>query len=283
VIIEKQFRPRLLEDEMAVVNMYRAGLIEKPVSTSQYGLHVVSGCWHFPFHNKAFFESFLNLVGELSGRIVGFHLIGDIIDNHSISRHNKGRITIPGLTLSTEYAEASKSLNRIDKALGDKQIIKNYFWGNHEDWYNQEMGRVDQAKLGKGVVKSPTEALKLIERGYDVQENYKTARYTLGDIELIHGEYVNEHAAKKHLDVMKRSVMFVHTHRMQQFHTEKISAFNIGWGGDKDMDVFSYTTRVHKELWKNGFALVYVDEVGKSYVTQLEFINGKIFYGGNFY
>lgn len=245
--------------------------------------HVVLGCIHLPFHNEQFFNSVCKLIKDLGSDLSGIHLIGDILDMHSISRHAKGKITIPGLTLAEEYKEASKALDRLDAAIGKRKIQKNYFWGNHEDWYNQELYSVDSHKLGRGVIKSPTEACKFKERGYKVQENWKTAFIELGDLLLIHGEYVNQHASKKHLDVLKRNVLFAHTHSVQQFDESDYSAYNIGWMGDPNQKVFGYASRVQKMRWRNAFAIVYVDHKNKSHVQIIRWDGKNFVYNGKLY
>ena len=85
------YRPRLTKEEYELIQKVRNA--SKKGEHYQKGTWVVSGCWHFPFHNKEMFDSFLALVEDLE--LTGFILNGDILDMHSISRHNKGKITIP--------------------------------------------------------------------------------------------------------------------------------------------------------------------------------------------
>lgn len=284
-------RYRLTQDEEAMLIKYRADRMLESIDTDKMtavsdtksdGEYIVAGCLHMPFHNRRFFDSLLGVANELSSqrRLKGLILNGDILDMHSISRHNKGKITIPGLTLTKEYEEANRYLDMLDQAVGD--VSKDYFYGNHEMWYHQHMSEVDNQKLGNGVVKSPAEAC-FLNRGYVIQEDYKNAYVTIGDhLEVIHGDYVNIHAAKKHLDVMKRSVMFAHTHRIGSHHEWDKSSHNIGWGGDVNSPVFSYMTRVQKENWRNGFAVVNIEN-GFYSVNQLVFINDGIIFEGNRY
>ncbi len=250
-----------------------------PVPTHpQTGLWLVSGCWHFPFHNKNFFSAYCKLLRylESTGELKGHCLIGDILDMHSMSHHGKGKVSVPGYDMTREYAEANECMDAMDL---DGLVQRHYFYGNHEDWYFKYMSKVDAAKLGTGVIKSPTEALGLEDRGYEVQEDFNRAYHCVGDIELIHGEYVTQHAAFQHLQKMKRSVMFVHTHRMGSFHEGDLSAYNIGWGGNEEAPVFNYASGVAKEPWVNGCAVIRVDNDGKSHVSQLVWKNNQLVYG----
>ena len=145
------------------------------------------------------------------------------------------------------------------------------------------MAEVDNAKLGSGVISSPMEALNYRKRGYTVQTNWKEGYISLGDIELIHGTYCGVHTCKKHLEVMKRNVAYVHTHSIGCHTEDKIASYNIGWGGDKSSKAFGYMTRIQKEKWRNGFASVYVDNNGKSHLNQLELINESVHFRGKIY
>jgi hypothetical protein len=256
--------------------------VNKPVSEQQEGTHLVIGCVHIPFHHKGTWNAFLEIANSLGDELKSINLIGDITDMHSISRHSKGKITIPGLTLWQEYEETNKELNKLEEAI-HPNTNKHYLYGNHEDWYNQHMAEVDNAKLGNDVIASPLEAMSYRERGFTVQTNWKDAHITLGDIELIHGTYCNIHSAKKHLDVMKRNVMYVHTHSVGIYTEKDLCSYNIGWAGDRDSKAFGYMTRIQKEKWRNGFASVYVDSNGKSHPNQLLWTNGGIHFRGKLY
>jgi hypothetical protein len=240
---------------------------------------VVIGCLHLPFHHKDAWNAALNLISDI--RPTGFIGNGDMSDMHSISRHNKGRITIPGLTLEEEYRLSNIEIDRLDQALGN--VEKHWLYGNHEMWYYDYMANSDNHKLGQGVVKSPMEALRLKERGYQVQTNYKVAHVIIGDSEVHHGTYVNKHAANKHAESMRRSNIFNHTHRTGSYLESNIFSYNIGWMGDKTAPVFGYMDRIQKETWTTGLAVVTVDECNISHVEQVTWKNNRFVYGGKMY
>jgi hypothetical protein len=258
------------------INWTTNGSTFKPTKLQRW---IIMGCVHFPFHHKQAWNASLNLIADI--RPTGFIGNGDMNDMHSISRHNKGRITIPGLTLEEEYRLTNIEIDRLDDALGN--VEKHWLYGNHEMWYYDYMAQSDNHKLGQGVVKSPMEALRLKERGYKVQTNYKIAHVVLGDTEVHHGTYVNKHAANKHAESMRRSNVFNHTHRTGSYMEENIYSYNLGWMGDKTASVFGYMDRIQKETWTNGFGIITVDEDNVSHVEQVTWKNNRFIYGGKEY
>jgi len=261
--------------------------IKSLLNTSKYptytksGYYVVSGCWHFPFHNQNFFDAYCKLLRYLdnTGKLQGNFLIGDILDMHSISRHGKGKITVPGLTLSQEYKEAKKSISKIERVISP-EVKREFLYGNHEDWINQANSDPNFLKLGTKVLVRPEQFLKLKELNYNVQTSYKDSEIILGDFILIHGQWCNKHSSAVHLDRLRKSVMFVHTHRINSFHSGALASYNIGWGGDSKYKVFNYMSKEQKKDWANGFAVVYLDEDAKSHVTQIKWINDQFYFQG---
>lgn len=252
-------------------------------STFTPGVYAIIGCTHFPFHDKKLWKAFCDYVAQEKD-LEGVILAGDILDMHSISRHAKGLITLPGYDLGREYAEANKALDMLDKAIGDRKIRKEYFYGNHEDWYNANQKEVDSQKMGTAGITNPYDAC-FKERGYKTQFNWKTAEVKLGDLLIIHGEWLNMHAAHKHVHELRENVLFFHTHRMQIFHEGDITGYNAGGGFDRNHAVFNYASRPMKKRWKNGFATARLMETGKTLVQVhpwdgLFHINGTI-YNGN--
>ena len=159
----------------------------KKVIHPQCGTHLVTGCNHIPFDNKHMTNGMIKLIEDLGDKLKGLHLIGDFLDINSLSSHDRGRKPLPGVTLSMEYDEGNKVLDRFDEVLPEK-CEKNYMYGNHEDRYPRHMSSSDNSKLGKSLI-SPEEGLKLEERGYNVLTNWKKDKIRLGNhLDLIHGD-----------------------------------------------------------------------------------------------
>lgn len=263
-----------------IVKQLKVKKAEYKTSPIKEGVYIVLGCLHFPFHNRWMWEQVLNIVRDEKD-LVGIILAGDILDMHSISRHAKGKITLPDYDLAQEYLEANIALDELDEAIGDRNISKEYFYGNHEDWYNQWGSSVDNWKLGEAGAISPFDAC-FKHRGYNCQFNWKTAKVQVGDYKIIHGEWTNIHAAHKHATSLHESVIFFHTHRFNTYYEQSIEGLNCGWGGDKNMRAFNYMSPSQKAKWRNGFAKIQVTNQG-AFATPLPFINNKFSYNGKIY
>jgi len=244
------------------------------------GDYLVLGCLHVPGHNKAMFNGVIELIKDMKD-LKGLMLIGDFLDMNALSGHNKGQFTaIPGLTLDGEYKAGNEALDKLLINL-PKDTSKVYIYGNHEDRWNRYMSDMQNAKAP---IKSPKEALYLEERGFNVFENWSSDYVTLGaHLELLHGQYYNTHCAKQHIDKLRGSVMFAHTHRIQMYVEGKTGGFNIGWGGDVSHPFFNYAERGTKTQWMNGFAIVHLDDKGNYFVNQIFCYDNKFYYNGKTY
>lgn len=242
----------------------------------------VAGCMHLPFHNKKQLASTLNYLKTI--QLDGIILAGDILDINSLSFHDKGKVPIEGVTLDWEYREANKAFKAIQKLVEEKKISSDnlhFMYGNHEDRYLRTLKLVDQSKYGKALM-SPEVGLNLIKRGWKIYKDYQRDFIILGDLHINHGEYLNQHVAKKTIDVYKQSSLFFHTHRFQIYSENKFIGYNMGFSGDINSKVFNYAPRGAKSLWTNASALVTVIN-GKSHVQPLMFINDKLIINGKEY
>lgn len=245
------------------------------------GIHLVLSCIHVPFENKKLMDSLLSFISDYKNHIKGFHLIGDFIDMKSLAFQEKDNIPLKGMTLGYEYAKSNELLDRFDVALPN-DIEKSYIWGNHEDRHTR-LGNMNSISQYIDALPSPTKALKLKERGYEVKENWKEDYIQLGKLQLIHGIFCSATPAKKHLNIMKTSVMFGHSHRIDTYYEQDNGAFNIGCLADIDSEGFRYLSRVERLNWKNGFGLVHLQSDGSFQADVIHCLNGSFFYGGKKY
>lgn len=247
------------------------------------GMYVVLGCVHVPGHNVRMINAITKLIEDTKNQLAGIMLIGDFLDMNTLSGHNRGQFTaVPGLTLTQEYEAGNKVLDQllapVESRVGFDKV---YIYGNHEDRWNRYMSDMQNAKTP---LPSPEEALRLQARGFNVFHNWTSDYVTLGKhLELIHGQYYNTHCAKQHIDKLRGSVMFAHTHRIQMYVEGKTAGFNIGWCGDVDTPFFNYAERGTKSQWQNGFAVVNIDEDGDYFVQQIFFHNNKFYFNGKCY
>ncbi len=246
------------------------------------GIHIISGCWHAPFQNKKMQQGVIKLINDLGTKVSGFHLIGDIVDMNSLSRYEMNSKPLPGVTLGYEYSEANNFLDSFQRVL-PRDAQKTYIWGNHEDRYIRHINDINASKYADALV-SPTNALHLKQRGYTVFENWKEDYLCLGNtLQLIHGEYCSANPARTHVNKMKSSVMFAHTHRIDINYDGEKAGFNIGWGGDVESKAFSYVSRISKMNWINGFALVHIDKEGDYFAQVIPVFKDSFWYNGKKY
>lgn len=242
------------------------------------GMHIVVGCVHVPFENKRIVEGITNLIKDSGSKIQGFHIIGDFLDMNSLSSHDLGRVPIKGVSLGMEYRRGNEILEAFDKVL-PKSARKTYLYGNHEDRYFRHVADIDNSRYSDALL-SPTQGLKLKERGYEVKENWKEDFVNLGKLQLIHGEFCTQTPARTHLQRYKASVMFAHTHRADAHYDGNMAAFNIGWLGDKNAPAFNYVSRLTKMSWINGFGIVHIDRDGYFHSQIVTAFNNRFFYNG---
>lgn len=133
-------------------------------------------------------------------------LLGDVLDNNSISSHNKGLLkTVEGETILADYAVANKSLDELESATrgATKVVIE----GNHD---YRTTALVDQQPQLEGLVETPN-GLQLKRRGW-VWVPYwsKGTIYSLGKASFIHGRYTNDLHSKKHALAYGRNIYYGH-------------------------------------------------------------------------
>lgn len=246
------------------------------------GMYVSLGCVHAPFHLEPAFKAIQQMLNDNKSNIVGLILAGDFLDLNSLSSHDKGKKPLPGVTLDWEYSESEILLNNLLDPLSNN-IEKIYIWGNHEDRYQRYMSDIDNSKLGNSL-KGPIAGLKLIDKGFDVYENWKEDYIVLGHhLQVSHGEFFNIHSAKKHIDTYRKSILYYHTHRVQQYIEGSVGGYNGGSMADFNAPVFGYASRAMKNSWLNGFNTIHVDEQGFYHIQQIVCYNNSFVFGNKIY
>lgn len=246
------------------------------------GMYIVIGCVHAPFHLAPAFKAVQQLLNDNKSSIVGLVLAGDFLDMNSLSSHDKGRKPLPGVTLDWEYTESEILLNDLLDPLSNN-IEKIYIWGNHEDRYHRYMSDIDNSKLGNSL-QGPIAGLGLVDKGFDIYENWKEDYIVLGwHLQVAHGEFFNVHSAKKHIDTYRKSILYYHTHRVQQYIEGSVGGYNGGSMADFNAPVFGYASRAMKNSWLNGFNAVHVDEQGFYHIQQIVCYNNSFVFGNKIY
>lgn len=245
-------------------------------------IELVLGCLHSPFHNKKLWYSILNLIRDLP--ITGVSLIGDILDLNSLSNYERGKfpLIINGepLDLRTEY-KSTDIFTELNEVIGGKHITKRFLYGNHEDRYLRAVQYPDKVKI---IVEPPEEYFRLRENGWIIKTNWKNDYYLLGEhLEIFHGQLLGINPAKRQLDKLRKSCMFVHSHRAGTYHDGNMAAYNIGCLVDIGSPVFSWAGRLITRNWVMGFALVTIDDNGFYHCQPITAYNNIFYYNGKRY
>lgn len=251
----------------------------RPINVNN-GIHIVIGCVHIPFHNKQLIDKLLTLISDHKDRIKGFHIIGDFLEMKSLSPHEINTYNSSSLTLGQEYNAGNTVLDMIDRVL-PKDILKTYIYGNHEFWYTRYVNDIKNYKIADSL-KSPEEALHLKERGYIVKTDWKEDYFDIGKYQILHGVFCTQNPSKAHVDKLKHSCVFAHTHRIGQHYDIDLHGVNIGCLIDINSSAFGYLSRIERNSWKNGFGIINVqDNHSQAEVIVCE--NNSFFYGGKKY
>ena len=233
---------------------------------------------HAPKHNETVVKPILNLMNDEP--FDGLINLGDFVDMEPISHWTKNkRKTLEGRRLLEDYVVANVLLDEFDKRL-PKNAPKHYFWGNHEDWYNQF---IEELPALEGFA-DPTRELKLIERGYNVYPYNHIEQF--GRLSITHGIYVSSDSTKKHIDELKTNIMFGHTHTQcekyacSEARTLAMGGYNLGCLCDMAPDYMR--GRPHK--WTHGFAILYVEnKTGYFFVDLKRIVDGRFIHNNKLY
>ncbi len=240
--------------------------------------YIVVADQHIPKQNQIVVKSTLQLMDDeyFDGIIQG----GDMMDMECISHWTKNKTkTLEGQRLFEDYIIGNQLLDEYDKRL-PKDAKKFYFWGNHEDWYNQFIEELP-ALEGFG---DPTKELQLVERGYTVFPPNHIEHF--GKLAVCHGLYASEDSAKTHLDKLKVNIMFFHTHTQAEKYASSearvlsFAGYNVGC--QCDLSPSYMKGKAHK--WTHGLAILYVeDSTGNFFVDLKRIVQGRFIHNNRIY
>lgn len=240
--------------------------------------HIVIADVHVPYHLKTFIEIQLPMyISDVQPDT--FIINGDFLDTASISSYTKGQILTT--TLGEEYNQGNEILDLFDAVL-PKKCKKVFLYGNHEIRFARSVLNNETAKLGSALI-NPTQGLRLIERGYEVIEDYPDGYYMLGDhLQVFHGVNTNKHCAQSNLEQFQSSCLTGHTHRTQIAQNDKFASYSIGCCADKNSIGFKYMPRNRRMNWTNAFATVATHE-GFYHVSIHNIFKDQFFANGKLY
>jgi predicted phosphodiesterase len=242
--------------------------------------NIILGCIHIPFHDKFILNKINQFIQQEKSNISRLILLGDFLDLNSLSFFNRGQTPLLGINLGYEYNEGLKVIEEFNSILAP-ETKKIFMIGNHEDRYYKNIKEIEKSKYGKAFL-DPIAALKLKETGWQIMTDYKNDYYKIKNIQLLHGEYWNEYASRKHSLLTQQNIMFAHTHRIQQITLGNITGYNIGCLLDFNSEVFDYAGRIRRSQWNKGFGIITETEK-ESFVQIIEIKNKSFIFNGKIY
>jgi UDP-2,3-diacylglucosamine pyrophosphatase LpxH len=209
-------------------------------------------------------------------------ILGDYADFYALNSH--GKAPEYQHLLQEEVSEVVLELARIKKLFPKAKRV--FIEGNHE----YRLGRYIANRCPDlyGVVDTKS-VLELDIMGYDFvpyspNQQYKVlgSKLTARHEPLSGGKHVAQNTVEKAMG----SVIFGHTHRIQEaqivtMNGENYRGISSGWLGNKDSDVMQYVRSHHQ--WALGFSIVRVLEDGTWFNQLIHIIDYKCFVDGYLY
>jgi predicted phosphodiesterase len=185
---------------------------------------------HAPYHDVKAVEVALMIGKEHAPQELVIE--GDFFDIYCISDYEQDPLKACRV-LEEEICEARELLFRIVTELNPEKVI--FIEGNHEDRITRYLRR--HAPKLMGIVSS--RSILGIPKNYVWVPWGPKNKYQAGKLTVTHGTKANKHCAAGMAEKFGESVLFGHTHRLQEFTRRTASGRLIlgatnGWLGDQD-------------------------------------------------
>lgn len=240
---------------------------------------VIPDC-HIPYHDEKAYQLMIDVAKDLNpDEIV---ILGDYADFYAINSHGKK----PDMThlLQEEVTAVVEKLIQLKKLFPDAKRV--YIEGNHE----YRLGRYVASKCPDlyGVV-DVRSILELNILGFDFVPYTPNQQYKILGSKLVarHEPLAGgKHVAQNTVEKAMSSVIFGHTHRIQEAQVVTMDGHNYrgissGWLGDKESPVMQYVKSHHQ--WAQGFSVVRVLEDGTWFNQLVHIIDYKCCVDGYIY
>jgi len=219
---------------------------------------IIPDC-HIPYHDKRAYQLMLDVASDLSpDEIV---ILGDYADFYAINSH--GKDPQGQHLLQDEVAEVVKELKVLNRKFPDAKKV--FICGNHEHRLARYVTNRCPDLYG---VLDVASILELSALGYEYIPYEPNQKYSvLGSSLFARHEPLagGKHVAQNTAEKAMASVIFGHTHRIQEAQTVTMDGQNYrgissGWLGDKSNPVFGYVKSHHQ--WSLGFSVMRLLEDG---------------------
>jgi len=241
---------------------------------------IIPDC-HIPYEDKRAYELMLNVAIDVDpDEIV---ILGDYADFYAVNSHGKDAAVANGV-LQDEVHEVVLRLAELNKLFPKAKKV--YIEGNHE----YRLARYINSKCPDlyGVVDIES-ILELKILGYEFVPYGPNQKHHVMDSKLIarHEPLAGgKHVAQNTVEKAMHSVIFGHTHRIQEaqivtIHGENYRGISSGWLGDTSHKVMQYVKGHHQ--WSHGFSVVTVLKDGSWFNSLIHIIDYKCYYDGFIY
>jgi hypothetical protein len=231
---------------------------------------------HAPYHDAKAVEIAIEIGKELAPHELVIQ--GDFFDCYTISDYAKDPLKATR-TLSEELEEGRALLARLEKELKPKSVV--FIEGNHED----RVSRYLRNHASKLVGTMSCRDILGVPKHWRWVPFGPHNRYLAGNLIVTHGTRAGKHCAFAMADAYKTSVLFGHTHRIQEFNMrtargELIKGITNGWLGDIDraaeyvQDVANWSHAVTAGLFK---------PTGEFWLNTVEIENYEAVFNGKFF
>lgn len=233
---------------------------------------------HAPYHDWRAVELAIQIGREFKPDTLVFE--GDFFDCYTISDYEKDPHKACN-TIQQEVQESTALLLRIEKEIRPKKVV--FVEGNHEDRVSRYL-RKNAPKL-MGLVDTRS-VLGIPDRYQFVPFGPKNKYWASPKLIVTHGTRANKYCASAMVERFKVSVLFGHTHRLQEFNIctadgRRLKGKTNGWLGDLDRAA-EYVNDVAD--WAHAITLGYFTPDGDFWLQDIEIdhqyrtvFNGKLY------
>lgn len=188
--------------------------------------------------------------------------------------------------LRDELEGGMELIEELAEACGKKLTYKAMTLGNHELWYkrliSQQAPGLRKFLKTSGMDMHFANVSGLEKAGYEVFGYNECLE--IGDVVYTHGMYTGTHHAKKHVDVIGKTVLYGHT-ESQQLYTKidvRGAVQGISLGTQRDERQCKFLN--HRPTnWVTALGIVEYRYDGTSTIYNPKIVNGKFSFGGKLY
>ena len=233
---------------------------------------------HHPFQDKKCMAAIFQWLKDYGKKLAYLVLLGDQMEFETVSYwlQDKKR-PLEGKRLKKEYQRFKEEILWPLEKLVSEDCHKIYFWGNHEKRTEDAIDKNPQLE-GYG---EPENNLPLNEwEVIPFNEIYK-----LGKLWLMHGVNWNKYHAAKTVDEYGRSVLYGHSHDIQEFTkvTPKDTEPHKGKSIGCLCDLNPSWKRGRPNRWVHAFSVIYLYGDGWFNEYTINIIKGKFVWNGKLY